>query len=495
VYRFIRIFGTAQPDRSTFTFGCPFFARKNMHAGRLILIFMFLKVCLSLNAQDSLSFHTSKRYNPGREIYGFIRGGIYTGLANKENNDPYVSSIFSDFGLKMGIENGINYKAFTDIRFRYGSKFSEPVNSIGIREGYAKVYGKHWDWSAGQKIIKWGRADFVNPTSKLNPQNYISRSPDREDMDLGNLLTSVKWIPSGILSVEAVVVPLYRPSVLLIDPIPLPENVTLNQQTSLVADKQMLSYGLKTDFHLRGIDWSFSWFDGYDPMPGIALTDFTLDITQPLPVPLTELTTTPYKIRMLGLDFELSAGEIGIRGEGSWSVPYLSQETFEYVPFPEIRWVSGIDWSRGIWRITAEYSGKCILDFTPSVVDPVFGTETDYTAFAGLFQIPGFDPSEYIRQQVAAFNRLYNYQLEKYYHSAGLKIDADLLYGNLSTSVFSICNFTSRDLLVIPEIKIKPADGLSVTVGAEIYSGVKGSLFDIVDGYMNSIYLSLRVDF
>jgi len=172
-----------------------------------------------------------------------------------------------------------------------------------------------------------------------------------------------------------------------------------------------------------------------------------------------------------------------------------STRSYEYVPFPEIKWVAGGDWSSGIWRITAEYSGKGILDFTPSAFDPVFGTEPDYAKLAELFQDPDFDPQDYVRQQVAAFNRLYNYQLEKYYHSAGVKIDADLVYGKLTPSVFSIYNFTSGDLLIIPQVKFKPADGLSITAGAEFYSGTNGSLFDIVDGFMNSVYLSLRVDF
>ena len=56
-------------------------------------------------------------------------------------------------------------------------------------------------------------------------------------------------------------------------------------------------------------------------------------------------------------------------------------------------------------------------------------------------------------------------------------------------------NFTSRDLLFIPEVKFKPADGLSITAGAEFYSGKKGSLFDIVDGFMNSVYLSSELIF
>jgi hypothetical protein len=56
-------------------------------------------------------------------------------------------------------------------------------------------------------------------------------------------------------------------------------------------------------------------------------------------------------------------------------------------------------------------------------------------------------------------------------------------------------NFTSHDWLLIPELKIKPADGLAITIGVEFYSGRKGSLYDLVDDFMNSAYMSLRVDF
>ena len=86
----------------------------------------------------------------------------------------------------------------------------------------------------GQKIIKWGRCDFTNPTSKLSPINMISRSPDREDMDMGNLLVSANYYPWTKVKLEAVIVPYYRSSVLIIDPIPLPEYVVINQLPSLV---------------------------------------------------------------------------------------------------------------------------------------------------------------------------------------------------------------------------------------------------------------------
>jgi hypothetical protein len=110
-------------------------------------------------------------------------------------------------------------------------------------------------------------------------------------------------------------------------------------------------------------------------------------------------------------------------------------------------------------------------------------------------QTPGFDLSEYIRQQVSAFNRLYNYQLKEYYHSLNGRIESDLLYGRLSPSVTIMYNLTSEDLLVIPEIKYKPGDNITVTVGAEYYNGPRGSLYHIIEGFMSAFYLTMRVNF
>jgi len=430
-----------------------------------------------------------------KQIYGFIRGGFYSGFDQDDKDKPYISSSFSDFGLKVEMENDINFKAYADLRFRYGVEFLEPVNSFDVREAYVKVIGKRWDLTVGEVIVKWGRTDFTNPTSKLSPQNLISRSPDRDDMDMGNLLSSFNWYPLDFINLQAVILPFYRSSVLIIDPVPLPENVAINPLNTLITGSEMLSYGLRADIHVPGIDWGISWFDGYDPMPGIALTGFNLDMSGPIPVPLTDLSTTPYKTRVLGFDLETVAGNIGIRGESALSVPYLSYKTNEYVPLPEIEWVVGIDWASGVWRITGEYSGKTFTDFTKSEVDPVIGTEPDYTALAELMAIPGFDLESYVRQQVGAFNRLYNYQVERNYHSIGVRTEADLLYGKITPSLFSMFNITSHDLIIIPEIRYKPSDGLTITAGAEYYSGRSGSLYDIVDGFMNSIFAALRVDF
>lgn len=465
-----------------------------MNKSLIVILFLILTGSASLQGQDNGS--ADDTYESDKKvIYGFIRGGLYGNIDDKDDK-PFISSGFSDFALKAEIKDDVRFRAIADIRFRYGTEFLESVRRIDLREAWVTMNGKIWDISAGQKIIKWGRTDFSNPTSKLNPQNYISRSPDPADMDMGNLLIDAKIYPLPFFSLEAVAIPYYRPSVLLIDPLPLPDWVNINQLNSLVTDKKMFTYGLRWQFHLAGIDMSISWFDGYDPMPGTALTSFNLDMSGSIPVPYAELTMKQYKLRNLGFDFETTTGSIGMRGEAAWSFPYKSWETSEYVPCEEIKYVAGIDWMPGNWRFTAEYSGKTIIDFEAPIADPFIGTEPDLAKLAIVISDPmGFDLNEYVRQQVSSFNRLYNYQLEKTYHSAGLRIERDLLYGKLVPSVFVLYNFTSKDFLMMPELKYKPADGLTICAGGDFYKGKKGSIHDLVDEFMNCFRIAIRVDF
>ena len=156
-----------------------------MNIKKVILPCLFLPLPLLLYPQsltDTSGFVLNSTYH---SIKGFIRAGLYGDL-NNPSGKPFISSGYSDFGLQA--ESGLRgkYRAFADIRFRYGSEFHKPVNIINIREAYGEFSTWKVNFTVGQKILKWGRTDFTNPLSKLNPQNYLSRSPDREDMDMGD---------------------------------------------------------------------------------------------------------------------------------------------------------------------------------------------------------------------------------------------------------------------------------------------------------------------
>jgi hypothetical protein len=454
---------------------------------------LILTACLLLVFSHQLRAQSDSTGSKIQVFTGFIRAGSYGDL--KKGTEPFFSSVYSDFGLKVEAGNGTVLKGYADIRFRYGTEFREELTKMEVREAYLRVSGKKWDIDAGEMIIKWGCADFTNPTSRLNPRNFVSRSMDAEDIDLGNLVSRVRLYPSSWLTIEAVLIPLYRSSVLLTKPLALPENVKLKEIDSLVSGPRALSYAFKIGLNMKGSAMSISWFDGYNPMPGIALTAFNADLSGLMPVFSTGLSARQYKIRNLGFDFETAIGGTTLRGEAAYTIPYKSYKTNEYVPMKELAWVIGFDQSAGNWRFTGEYSGKFIPGFTPCLAEPIFGREIDPAALSSLLMTPGFDLNEYVRREVSSFNRLFNFQVKKSYHTFSIRIEKELLYSKLNASAFAQYNATSSDFLLMPALSYKPYDGLTICAGTDLYSGRKGSLYRIIDDFMNCARLGLKIDF
>ncbi len=133
----------------------------------ILLIYLILSASAICYGQEIESDNTSVESPNLKQLYGFVRGGLYAGIDHADKNKPYVSSAFSDFGLKVDLENRLNFRAFADLRFRYGAELQKPVNNFDLHEAFITVNGKKWELSTGQKIVKWGRADYTNPTSKL----------------------------------------------------------------------------------------------------------------------------------------------------------------------------------------------------------------------------------------------------------------------------------------------------------------------------------------
>jgi hypothetical protein len=423
-------------------------------------------------------------------IYGcFLRSGAYLSTGDYEND---ISALFADVDFKVTSSDNTNYKGFTDIRVRYGQEFGEASQLISIREVWASYYNNWLEISAGKKIIKWGKTDFFNPLSKLDPVDFLYRSPDREDSDLGELVGSLTITPAPLMKVSFVVSPLWNPSILMTRPIKLPKNIELNFPKGLQTGNGNSSFGLRTEFTIKTIDFGIQWFHGADPMPGLNLD--SADFSNPF-YPFIYMKGVSYKVNNFGTDFETVLNTIVLRGTLSCTLPVDEKKGNESVPFPQIEWVAGMDWSPGIFHITAEYYGKKVLDYYKSPYDPLIGTEPDLGALEILFTTPGFNPVEFVRLQTEAFNRLYNTQLLEYYHAGGVRIEAETLFGKLIPSLTTMYNFSSHDLVVIPSIKYKPADAISLTAGIENYSGKKGGMYDLIDDFMNSLFLSIRIDF
>lgn len=426
-------------------------------------------------------------------LTAFCRSGFYINLNETDGSDLF-QSVWGDAGMKADVRNGINFKAFADVRYRGGVEFRENFQALNLREAWVSVYGNKIEATVGQRIVKWGHADFENPLSSWNPRNLIVRSPESEDMDLGNIIASVTFRPAQFILIEAMAAPVYRSDVLITAPLEMPDFVTFNTIDGYIAGKSMAAYGVRAVIFLKGIDISLSYFNGNDPLPGIKLTDWNIEVAgDDVDIDIT-LDATPFRIRRYGAGFESSAGRFGLRGEVAFTDPVSNFRTAGYLAMPELEWAAGTDVSVGIFSFGAEWIGKYITDFEASPADPVVPGNFPPLTPEMIALIPG-GPGAFLEMQITAFNRLYRYQLEGSYHTVAVRAGAEIAGGKLMPGMAAHYNITAGDLAMVPTLKWKPADGLSLIAGADIYKGKEGSLFDILDDPLTCILVSLRVDF
>ncbi len=460
------------------------------------LIFLILPVIIAQNASASVQDEYPENRLAGSgntDVNFFVRSGAYFSQ-NEISSRVTIPTAYSDISIRIAHDNMRNVKIYSDMRLRYGTEFDEPVERGEIRELYIKLNGSAWEISAGKQIIKWGRSDFSSANSKLASRDPLVRSPDFEDMDLGNIIVDMKWSPLPFLTLELAGTPVYRPSVMITKVIEIPDYVEFKEPGSLMGGKGMQSYGLRVNLNTDNAVINFSWFDGLEPLPGIALEAIKIDTSQVIPILNVALKPTPYRIKNLGIDIETIIGRHVLRGE----LTYLNaggNNNLEYVAKDELTWTAGFDFTRADWRITAEYSGKFVPDYVQPLTDPIIGSDPDPGQIALLLSVPGFDPVDYLRMQIASFNMLYTYQQHKFNHTGGLSIEREILFGRLIPSVKTLYNFTTSELALTGEIRYKPADGLTLATGGEYYYGRDGSIHDIISGFMNCVRISARYDF
>ena len=447
-------------------------------ARKLFSAFLILHLCFSLSAQE-------KSFTAG----GFVRGGGYFSTGDYQHD---INAAFGDVALNLNATDNLSFRGFGDLRVRRGQQFGENISTFDVREAWGMYYNNFMSISLGKKIVKWGKTDIYTPLSRFNPVDYTFRSPDFEDAELGNLLGELIITPAPFFRLSFVASPFWNPSVLLIKPITLSPLMEVTLPEGLRPGNGYYSWGLRGDFTFSAFDAGLQYYHGPELMPGLSLVN--ADYTNPFQ-PAISVEGVPYIISSTGFDFETIISPFVLRGAAAITTPAEEKAGNEEIPFRQVEWVAGLDWTPGALRITAEYSGKKVLDFYESPYNPIIGVEPDIQELMALFSTPGFDPVEFTRLQIEAFNRLYNNQLHEYYHSAGLRIEADLLNGRFFPSVTTVYNFTSKDFTIRPVIKYKPSDWVTLSAGYEHYSGAKGGMFDIVDDFMKVLYFAIRVDF
>lgn len=309
-----------------------------------------------------------------------------------------------------------------------------------LLEGYGTVHLGKVDLRLGQQIVNWGRADALNPTDVLTPKDYTHLSAEAETDRRFGLPSASLALPLGdTLVFSAIWLPVFQSSVV---PIPgqLPFQLVRQWPSSAVGNH---SIGLKLDRSGTGVDWSVSYFQGFDLIPFGRVAS-----------PTTVLLRNQ-RIRMVGADLATTVGRYGLRVETA----YIRTDD-PYGRDPEARnpsWttVAGVD-----------------RDLTDSLNLSVQTYLRHIFAFEDTFRV-----AHPLVQTVSVLNATIGNQLDRWQTGAMVRLKGSWFQQTLDGELVAIWNANRGDAMIRPSLAHAFTDSVKVYVGADLFTGRRDSFY------------------
>ncbi len=426
----------------------------------------------------------------GFDLNGYARGDVFVGKADHVNR-ALLRAGYGELGLQFRVHRQRYGDAFAEARLRYGQQGADNNLFIDLREAYVNAYLGPIDLRLGKQIVVWGRADAFNPTNNITPIDLRIRSPLEDDRRVGNVGARA-FLNFQPVRIEGVWMPLYVPTEF--PPLDLPNGVVFGTPNYPEPELQEGLGAGRIHLELPSFEASASYLYGYALLPGLGLQswDYGADAG-------VVIERRPYKHQVIGLDFSTAVSDIfGLRGEAAYRIP--DEEEAYRTPLPEFHYVLGIDKSFGNVSIIAQYMGKYVEDWKeapgndpPLDVEERLGGLND-GEFMGNPSLYAEIESQII-MELAHNNQILFQQTKEIQHTASLRLEWLTMHDTLSLSAFGAYNFSTQEWIVYPKITYQFSDGMSGSVGGELYNGPEDTLLDYLDQQLTAGYAELRFSF
>lgn len=249
-----------------------------------------------------------------------------------------------------------------------------------LGETYIDYADSNWGFRIGNQKVVWGKADGINITNSVFPEDSTSLFTDDSSLSV----TAAKFSISGnTYNIDALWIPFFRGTDLPLEEgsplrnamipsqvaIPMVGSIPVqigNLQTPEFALKNG-EYGLKLSGYFSLCDVSLYGFYGWDKMP---LMNYSLVIPNP-PVPDAIKIDGEYsRLAMFGLDAAFPIGATVLRLEGAYFPNRKMQASAETIlgggeigiEQHQIMALAGLDWMPSGWTITAQYYCDAVLN-------------------------------------------------------------------------------------------------------------------------------------
>lgn len=414
-------------------------------------LILFLWTTSAAAEEPSESANTLKDFAQQINLTGSVRGGYWSSSRTLDDRENLTTAAL---WLKAAPKLQSNLSLFVEGWIMNQQLFHDDETKEMLREGYLDINLGSMDFRIGKQIIVWGRADRINPTDNLSPRDFTLLVPDDDDQRLGTPAVKATHYFKE-LSLTALWLPQFEPDTIPIQQPPPPRAIHED-----VPDKTFGQWAVKIEQTGRAIDWSLSYFNGFDPFPDIGITS---------PV---DLALEHHRIRVIGADAATTLGRYGLRGEAAYTMTQDSRGDNPAIKNPFFFMVIGGD------RTFIEYL-NVNLQYTLRVVVNYQNPETITDPFL---------------RNVAIEEAVVNNQLDQIQHGFTLRINYKWLNETLEGEIAGVFFSPRYDYLIRPKVTYAFTDHWKGIIGGDLYRGEQNSFF----GYLrdnSTAYAELRWSF
>jgi hypothetical protein len=205
----------------------------------------------------------------------------------------------------------------------------------------------------GKQFIRWGKADILTPTDRFAPRDYLNVI-DTEFLAVRGVRAVIE---RSSTTIDVAWVPYLTPSrVPLLDQrwTPVPSGVTLRLRGDSDVPRGSQT-GVRIGHAAGGFESSFSFYDGFNHLPGIELPAAPSIVEPGLPV-VVDVTRVFPRLRMYGGDGAVANGWFTAKGEVAYfTSPSMSAD--EYVLY-----VIQLERQTGEWVLIGGYAGEVVTE-------------------------------------------------------------------------------------------------------------------------------------
>ncbi len=377
-------------------------------------------------------------------LSGSLRADYFSASRSLDDREHLAGA---SLWLKAAPRLGERAAAVFEGWIRNSRLFESEATEGKLRQGYVDLALDPLDLRIGKQLILWGRADRINPTDNLTPRDYTLLVPEDDDQRFGVPAVKARLQAFG-LDLTGVWLPAFAPHKI---PLASQPGVTFREITPSFALGRG-QWATKIEQTGKAVDWSLSYFDGFDPFPDLGVGSVRLGAGG---TPLIEVLLRHHRLRVVGADAATTIGQFGLRGEAAYAFTQDRGGEDPETKNPYFFMVVGVDRTFFEYlNVNVQYLFRAVTNFRDpeKIQDPV-------------------------RRPLGTQQAIIANQQDRFQHGVSMRVSHRWLNETFEAEVGGLYWFTRSNYAIRPKATYAFTDHLKGTLGADLFRGPPNSFF------------------